>query len=139
MAQYDYQVLKNELVTDPLGRGYAAMTNAAAATSLNAPYKTLERPTLSPAEIYEAIVQSEWVALTDAQRNDIRDILNLGGAVQIDTGKRARTVLLSIFGAATTTRSRLASLVQYQIPRCVEIDWPGGVGEADVAAARALP
>ena len=32
----EYQVLSNELATDPLGRGYAAMSDAQVASSLNA-------------------------------------------------------------------------------------------------------
>lgn len=35
------EALKSELTTDPLGRGYAAMTDIAAAADLNTEYRTL--------------------------------------------------------------------------------------------------
>jgi len=43
---FNYASLKSEITTDPLGRGYATMTDAAVATSLNA----VDRPGPVPAK-----------------------------------------------------------------------------------------
>jgi hypothetical protein len=59
--------------------------------------------------IYNAIVPSEWSALTPANQQLIRDILSQG-TVDGSTGKTARTVLLSVFGVGTQTRANLAAI-----------------------------
>lgn len=58
--------------------------------------------------VYNCIVPSEWTALTDAQRQNIRDILTLGTA-DVSTGTNVRNMILSVFGAGTQTRANLVA------------------------------
>lgn len=133
----DYQALKTELTTDPQARGYAGMTNAQAAASLVANYRQVERPYISNVELYEAIVDSEFVALAGAAQTRVRDLFNLD-QIPVTTGTRARSLLLALFGAATATRANLVALVRQDVRRCDDIGWPQGVTEHDVARARSL-
>lgn len=133
----DYLALKAELTTDPLARGYAAMSDAQAAASLIANYRTAERASIRASELYEAVVDSEFTALAANVQTRVRDLYTLD-VVPAATGSRARAVLLAIFGAGTQTRANLAALVKVDVRRCDEIGWSVGVTDQDVAAARAL-
>ena len=134
----DYQALKTELTTDPLGIGYAGMTNAQAAAALINTTRQIERDYISNTELYEAVVDSEFTALAGAAQTRVRDLYNLD-QIPAKTGSRARAVLLALFGAGTQTRTKLANLARIDIRRCDDIGWSQGVTENDVAHARALP
>src|SRR5690348_13711294 len=53
-------------------------------------------------QIYNAIVASEFVALTAANQQRMRDILAMG-TVDASAGTQVRSVLLSIFPSGTAT------------------------------------
>ena len=65
----DLQILKTELDSDPLARGYASMTDAQAADSLNAVNRTVDTETVQGWELWGATVLTEYSALTAAQRD----------------------------------------------------------------------
>lgn len=134
----DYQALKTELTTDPLGLGYAGMTDAQAAAALVGTTRQVEREYISNTELYEAVVDSEFTALTAAAQTRVRDLYSLD-RIPAKIGSRARAVLLALFGAGTQTRANLASVARIDIRRCDDIGWLQGVSEQDVAAARSLP
>lgn len=131
----DYPVLGAEIANDPLARGYAAMTDQQIAADLNTRYRTVERDSLSGSEIFNAIVPAEFAALAAADKTLVRDVFGLGDAVDVSTGTNARAVLLSAFGAATTTRSNLASAVNELVSRSTELGL-SAVTAADVARVR---
>lgn len=133
MSQLD--ILKTELTTDPLGRGYSGMTDAQAADSLNVADRAFDRTSLSGSEIYNALVPSEFQSLTAAQKEFVRDVFSLGDAIDVSTGTNARTVLLSAFGAGTTTRINLGALVASTRSRADELGL-SRVREGTVADAR---
>ena len=133
----NYQALHDELINDPLARGYSGMNDEQAATNLNTPYRVQERLSIGAAELYEAIVQSEWTPLTAAQKEEIRDMYLLG-TIQTVTGSRGRAVLIATFPAGSATRTKLLELMTTQTRRCDEIGWPQGVTNQDVAHARAM-
>ena len=130
------QALKTELTTDPLGRGYAGMTNTQVVTSLRTANRTVERRSVSGSQIYNAIVPSEFSALLATQQQLVRDVFGLGDTIDVRTGTNARAVMLAAFGAGTTTRANLIALVQETVSRAAEIGL-GDVREGDVARARA--
>jgi len=132
----DYQALWTEISTDPLGRGYSAMTDPEIAIDLNMVYRTRTRNTLSSAEIYENIVVSEFQSKTDAQKVYIRDILGLGSDVRVGPDSKARQVMLAIFGAESNTIANLAAILQEDISRATELGF-GYVSGQDVETARA--
>ena len=131
-------VLGTELRNDPLGRGYAAMSDRAAADSLNARDRSGgQRDTVSGSEIFNAIVPSEFTGLSAEQQGFVRDVFSLGDQIDVRTGTNTRQVLLNVFGAATATRANLDALVDRQRSRTEELDLPV-VHHLDVAKARAV-
>jgi hypothetical protein len=114
------QPLFAELTADPEGRGYGAMTPEQVVESLLAPIQT-ERTNLSSGEIYNAIVPADFVGLTDANRQYVRDILGLG-SVDVSTGTNARSVLVSVF-AGKPTLANLAASVQSSTSRAQQIGY----------------
>lgn len=131
----DYRRLYNELTTDPLARGYAGMNDQAAADDLNSTYRTRTRATLDSSEIYENIDSTEFQGKTAAQQAYVRDILGLGNNVKVGPGSKARTVMLAIFGASSTTITTLAAALSTSISRADELAL-GNVLPADVTRAR---
>ncbi len=131
----DYTKLKAELDVDPENRNYSGMTNAQVAADLATSYRTRQLETLTSAEVYEAIVPSEFQALSDEQKAYVRDIIGLGSDIQAGAGAQARTVLIGAFGAGSATITALAAALLESITRASELGF-GSVREGHVAYAR---
>lgn len=131
-----WDALKSELLTDPLGRGYAARTDQAVADSLNAIDRTLPRTSITTVDLYEAIVQAELEATLPMQQARVDRILGLGGDIDVRAGTQARTVLASVFGAATTTRANLVAKATTAVSRAAEVGFAEVVLAANVHAIR---
>jgi len=129
-------ILHDELINDPLARGYAEMTDEEAADDLNTVYRTITRSTMDSAEIYERLDVAEFQAKTDAQKVYVRDVLNLGANVRVGPGSKARTVMINIFGAGSNTIANLAVALDQNVSRATELGL-GSVTPGDVTAARA--
>jgi len=114
----NYAVLKLELDTDPLGRGYAGMTDAEVAADLNTEYRTRNRVLMSGSEVANAISQLEFNAKTAEQQQRIWDILHLGelNPFGIEAG-----LFLQIFGAESVTIVNLQALRVEPISRAEEL------------------
>lgn len=96
-------------------------------------------PMIVPAYmVYNAIVPSEFSALSAANQQLVRDILTQG-TVDGTSGKTARTIMLQVFGAGTTTRSNLAAIAapydSPQIPWLTANGYPLTLNENDLKAA----
>lgn len=135
MASY-LEILKNEITTDPLVRGYSGMTDAEIASDLNTVYRTRTRTTLTAAQVYEQIDVAEFQALADAQKVYVRDIIGLGGDIDVQAGSKARDVMLSIFGGGSQTITDLAAILVDNISRADELGL-GVVTEGLVIEAKA--
>lgn len=61
-------------------------------------------------DVYDAIDQTEYAALGDAQKAYIDNMLACG-TIYLNTGSRARTILQQLFGPGTTTRANLLALI----------------------------
>lgn len=132
----DLQVLKTELTTDPLLRGYAAMTNIQAADSLNADNRPIERGIVSAALVDAAVVLAEWTALSAAHKQLYQTMIS-GGEIDM-RASNTRAKFAAMFGAATATRANLVALQnQSNITRAQELGLPQ-VGEHHVAQARVM-
>lgn len=110
--------LKDELTNDPLGRGYSGMSEVEASDDLNTVYRKRNRPSLSSSEVYNAIDQTEWVALTDSNRQELWDILHLG---TINPFGREKERFTTIFGGGSTTITTLADTRTVDITRAQEL------------------
>lgn len=128
----DYQTLNTELTTDPLGRGYAGMTDEQAAADLNTVYRTRDRAILTGAQIWEQTQPSEYNALTDAQKNQW--IGFCGISVHDPFGPSAQFVL-DLFGGGSTTVANLQTARVENISRGAELGL-GVITEGAVHSAR---
>lgn len=129
----EMDILRTELNTDPLGRGYAGMTNAQVVNSLrNVIDRTRIRSRMDSSAVFQAIDITEFNAKTDQQQRNVMAVLAFGSVNP--QGKEA-TLFTNIFGAGSATITALAAARQESVPRCVELGIPN-VYEPDVAAIR---
>lgn len=129
------QKLKVELVSDPLGRGYAGMSDQEAADDLNTAYRQVQDERIDPATVYNNVDVSEFLALATAQRQEVWDIVHVGGVggLWIRSGDTARERFVAIFGGASTTIANLLVVITHDVSRAVELGIrvkPGLVAEA---------
>lgn len=102
MAYYDALITK----WGTLSGNTAAKLAAINALTVAGPSAPLLVPTY---KIYNVLDPTEFGALSAANQQRVRDILSMG-TVDASTGTNARTFMLSIFGAGTTTRAALVAL-----------------------------
>lgn len=135
----NYVVLHDELITDPLTRGYSAMSDAAAAADLNTVYRTRDVECLDQAVVYNAVVPAEFAALSAGDKEEIWDIVHVGGGggLWVRSNDTARSRFVSIFGAQSNTIQALAALLTVDISRAEELSL-GTVKPGHVTKARAL-
>ena len=129
----NYQLLKTEINTDELARGYAGMTDQQVADSLNAVDRQRNRTSMSRQEIYENIDVTALSGLTAIQVAQ----LNLAMSDSVDPFGNAAQVFINIFGGGSNTVSALAAARVETVSRAVEI----GVGEVipyDLTRLRAV-
>lgn len=104
----DYAILLAELASDPLTRGYAGMTDAQRLASLLASNRPTERDIVPAHEVIEAMVPTEWAALTAQEKQRISTLISAG---QVNLkGPNTRASLAAAFGAGTATRANLVAL-----------------------------
>lgn len=128
--------LKAELVNDPLTRGYAGMSDEAAAVSLNTPNRTPDRLSITGGMIAASMVRTELAALTAADQNYVRALLPCD---QIPLTATIKTELSNIFGAGTTTRTNLLAMIKRTGSRAEELNLGEPVTPSHIADARRLP
>lgn len=120
----NYTQLKQELQTDPTGMGYATVIgNYQALTDLlNAPRAgvTVEKVSVQPHELIASVTPTEYIALTQAQR-DYLALLPALRTLDIRTGSSLRNALNAVFGPATTTRANYTALASRQGTRAEQL------------------
>lgn len=125
--------LVTELTTDPLTRGYDAMTNAEVAASLNTVNLTRTRTSIDTQDIADAFAAADAPAI---QANP--ELVALVLAPQtVDPAGWARDILLAVFPGGSQTRANLAALADEQISRAEQLGYSGIVREGHVEMARA--
>lgn len=129
----DLDALKTELVDDPLGRGYSAMTDEAAAVDLNTLNRERDVVSVTGQQIFEAVVPAEYTALTDIQRQTLLGIVGMGEILV--NGINTKAALLSMFSPGVT-RTNLSNLQKESIGRATELGL-GFIRAGDVQRARA--
>jgi len=132
----DLYTLKAELDTDPLGRGYSGMTNLQAADSLAVADRTLSRETLDAWEAFQAVDETEWGGLSNAEKAQIKELFGMG-AIKARQPSRAVDWIVAAFGGGSQTVTNLKALRDTTVNRGVELGL-GNVREGEVAMARGL-
>lgn len=137
----DLVLLKAEIDTDTLGRGYAGMTDDQVAEDLNTEYRLRDRTAMSGDEMFNATDSGEFNALDSGSGNTADDQahwLSFCGRDQIDPfGSANVQFVIDLFGAGSTTVTNLNNLRRESISRAVEL-FNESVTTADVIQARAL-
>lgn len=128
----DYLALQQELINDPLGRGYSTMSDLEAANDLNTLYRTRNRETMEASEVYNAVDEAEFVALTADQKQEVWDIVHMG---TVNPFGLEADRFLSIFGGGSNTITTLAELRVENVSRAQELNL-GEINEGAVAIAR---
>jgi hypothetical protein len=126
----DLQILKTEL-DDPQ---YAAMTDEEAADSLNDKTIDEEIEFIDANEVFEAIVLSDYVALSSDNKVLLQTILGMG-VIKVK-GANTRAALAAMF-AATTTLTNLIALQDKKVS-WADQNWTGRVKVGHVEMARAI-
>ena len=134
--------LKAEIDADPLTRGYAGMTDAQVAADINTAYRQINRESMSSSEVMNAINIGEFNALSTADRQNIWNVLHLGGSGLAGGGNInpfgvEATIFTNAFGGGSATITALAAARKETVTRAQELSL-GRVGEGTVAEARAL-
>lgn len=118
----DLGALKAELTTGHPDTGAYSGDATAAAAELNAENRTGNRESVSGSEVLNAIDEPEFLALTDAQRQRVWNLLHLG---TLDPWGMEAKLLLGIFGAGSATIAALTVVRVEPISRAQEL----GLGE----------
>jgi tRNA threonylcarbamoyladenosine modification (KEOPS) complex Pcc1 subunit len=128
----NYQTLYDEITNDPLGVGYATMTDAQIAAALNNKTRSRVKDSIEASELVAAIEATDLSGLTADQREQLHLLIS-AGKVKI-SNKRVKDLLQALF-SGTTTISNLLALATEAISRAEELGL-GKVMEEDVAAAK---
>ena len=122
----DLVVLKTEIETDPTSRGYALHVTSGAtnviADLLNEVLTsiTIQRETLMPPEVWEAVDLTEFKVLSGQERQALGILLSLE-PLDVRAGSNSRTTLASLFPGGSTTRTNLLALVMRNGSRSEEL------------------
>lgn len=127
-------VLKAELTTDPLARGYSGMSDVAAAASLNTVNRSKNRTSMTGDEIFQQTVPASFNGLSDTLKSQW---LAFCGRSALDPFATANVqFVVAVFGAASQTVTNLNAARVTLVSRAQEL----GLAEilpGHVAMARA--
>ena len=127
-------LLASEIANDPVGAGYAAMTNLEIAESINSKVISKNKTSLSAKELLEAIDSGELLGLTGDKAVRVWGILSIDS---IDPFGVAVSIFIDAFGAGSATITALASLRTKLVSRANILGYPGEVKEGHVEMAKA--
>lgn len=126
--------LRDELINDPLTRGYAAMTDAEVLSSLNVDDRTIAKSAISGEEMWQQTNEVEFANLTDSKKQMWVSFTRSDG---IDPFATANVEFVKwIFGTGAQTVTNLVGVREYTGNRIDELEL-GEVTERDVHDARA--
>lgn len=126
------EVLRDEITTDPLGRGYSGMNDADVAADLNTSYRVLNVESIAGSELMNNVDSAEFASLTDVKK---AQWLALCGIDRVDPFGPAVQFVLDIWGAGSNTISNLQNARVEQATRAEELGL-FLVTEGEVTAAR---
>ena len=125
--------LKQEIDNDPLGRGYAGMTDQQVAASLNASDRNVNKSLMEATEVLNAVDVTEWGALLPTQQDLFLKLLAIG---RLNPFGVEATLVRNIFGAGSATVAALAVARVETMTRARELGLEEPVRPGHVAEAR---
>lgn len=126
-------VLRTELTTDPLARGYSGMTDEQAAASLNTVNRTVPRTSATGSDIIKATVLADYAALSAANQNVYWGMVGAGG---VDPQDANTVAIFTALFSGKTTLTNLAALRTTPVSRAAELGL-GVVTAGEIGRARA--
>lgn len=126
------ELLRLEILTDPLLRGYSGMSDQEVADSLNDTNRSYNRAVMSGREIGNQVDQTEYEALTSDEKSLLFQLLNMNS---LDPYGFAQIALSDLFPNGSTTLSNLAAVRSGRMSRGAEIGF-GKVKVGHVIDAR---
>ena len=128
-------LLKSEIDSDPLSRGYSGMSNIQVADDINQKIRSRDKLSLDSSELLDSIESSALMALTGDKATRVWGVLSMNS---VDPFGIAADVFIDAFGGGSNTIITLAALRIESISRAQELGYPGYVREGHVEMARAL-
>ena len=115
----DLAKLKAEITNDPLALGYAGTTDQQICDLLNAKTRSQHVALLTPTQILNAIVYTEWTSKSATQQQVIWNMLGMGA---LNPWGIEASIFTTVFGAGSATIAALAALRVEAISRAQELD-----------------
>jgi len=118
----DYEALASLIATYP---GYdGSQTDEVLLTWVNEEAVQRVADRLNSDELYELIDGGEFTALSSELQNEVWNILLLfaNSGVPTAAGTRARSRIVAIFGAGSTTINNVVAAITYQVSRATAAD-----------------
>lgn len=132
----NYSALDDEVTNDPLGRGYAGMTDAQVADDLHLEDQSQAKEFAEAGQVYESIDRTEYDNLGAAAKDRYKEtIIPLYSLQRFLSMGMARDWLQEIFGNGSLTLATYDSTLSIAISRARELQL-GNVREADVTLVR---
>lgn len=131
----DYAALRALIETHP---SWPSVDDETLTAWVNEETVSATKTTLPNEQILAVILseRAEFSALSDTNKQIVRDILYIGDAVPTTDGEPARDTLVAIFGMGSNTIQALADAITYQISRADAVGILGKVKVGDVQFAR---
>lgn len=131
----DYTALLTLIQTHP---SWPSVDNDTLAVWVNEEVVSATKTALPNEEILAIILanKTEFTALTDTQKEFVRDILYVGDSVPTQAGNPARDTLVEYFGGVSNTIQELAAAITYTISRAASVGIIGTVKVGDIEFAR---
>ena len=130
----DLAALAAELTAGHPDTGAYDADSAIAATQINVVNRKKNRTSMTGSEVLNAVNAGEWVALTDAQRQTVWDVVHLG---DVNPFGIEATLITNVFGGGSATITELADARKEDVSRADELGL-GQVRTGTVQQARAL-
>jgi hypothetical protein len=128
------QALHDEVVGDPLGRGYSGMTNQEVADDMNTVYRTRNRATMTASEVFNSIDKAEYNAIPVPENKQmVWDILHLG---DVNPFGLEADLFVDVFGGGSNTITALQAARVESISRATELGVNATAGAIDTALAQ---
>src|SRR3990172_7632711 len=104
---FDKLILREEIETDPLGRGYISMTDQQVADDMNADVRTRIRARIPSVEVIEITLASEYAGLTAGEKQRYQTFISAG---EINpAGANTVAAFSAMVSAGTTTRANFVA------------------------------
>lgn len=126
------EILKLEIMNDPLGRGYAGMSDEQVAASLRGSDRQENRSLVSGSEVLNTVNKGEFNALSATDQQRFWNVIHMG---EINPFGVEAALLIDVFGAGSATITALGGIRKRTVSRGQELGL-GFVGEGDVWDAR---